>query len=133
MGNLRGGFVVDIKNRLVLILIVSNVLFMIAAFGSCKSAGDFKRAKQKEAELKFASEEKLNEISRASSVFEERVKQLTAELAQEKAGLEAAKKALVQEQLINQGLKSELDKLIKLKDALEQDLKEALVNSPRKK
>ena len=41
--------------------------------------------------------------------------------------MEATKKSLVQEQLISSSLKTELEKISKLKEALEEDLKEALV------
>ncbi|MDP2831088.1 MAG: hypothetical protein Q8O02_02415, partial [Candidatus Omnitrophota bacterium] len=50
-----------------------------------------------------------------------------------KAALEAIKKALLQDQLVNMSLKEELQKVTKLKEKLEEDLRQALGNGKKLK
>lgn len=77
-------------------------------------------------ELRLDVEEKLSNLGNAKEKLEDRVKALTQELEEEKVSHQVNKKSLLQEQLVNQSLKEELAKITKLKEALEDDLKEAL-------
>jgi protein subunit release factor A len=63
---------------------------------------------------------------------QQKASEFKKELQETKVGLEVAKKALLQEQLASQSLKEELEKVTKLKETLEEDLKEALVGKSEK-
>ena len=62
----------------------------------------------------------MNELKKEKAALEK-------ELEDTKAENETTKKALLQEQLVSQSLKEELQKVTKLKETLEDDLKDALV------
>jgi len=68
---------------------------------------------------RIALEEKMSKFSQESSALEEKVKAKEKEAQEAKAELETAKKALIQEQMVNQGLKEELQEAAKLKEALD--------------
>ncbi len=61
---------------------------------------------------RIALEEKISRFSKESSALEEKAKAKEKEAQEAKAELEATKKALIQEQLANQGLKEELQKAL---------------------
>jgi len=65
--------------------------------------------------------------------LEEKAKAKENEAAELRVALEAAQKALVQDQLVSQGLKAELQKITKLNEDLEEQLKQALVNGKKTK
>jgi succinate dehydrogenase/fumarate reductase flavoprotein subunit len=117
----------NIKNQLVLILGILCVLFLIVAVSSCQEKSRFKKAKEKEINLRFDVEEQLKKVMDEKAAFEAKAKQLAQALEQQKSLAETAQKALVQEQLVNTSLKNEIVKISRLKDALEEDLKNALV------
>ena len=117
-----------LKNRLAVILGILNVIFLLVAINSCSQNRKIIDVKHKEEIKRYDAEKELNKISSDKLRIEDEMKKLVQETAQEKVDLESAKKALLQEQLINKSLKGELEKLSKLKDALEQDLKNALVS-----
>ncbi|MDD2689773.1 MAG: hypothetical protein PHT41_06465 [Candidatus Omnitrophica bacterium] len=119
----------NIKNRVILILGVLTILFFIVTINSCNNAYRQKTARDKEMATRLDLEERMNKFSQEKNSIVEKLKTAESALEEEKAAAEATKKALVQEQLINQSLKEELQKVTKLKDALEEDLKEALVRS----
>lgn len=116
-----------LKNRLMLILAVMTAICLLGWLSSCISGSQFKSSRQEEVSKRLDAEEKLAKVSREKPELEEKLKKAEKGLEEEKAGHEAAKKSLEQEQLINMSLKEELQKLTKLKDKLEDDLKEALV------
>ena len=116
-----------LRKRIVLILGGFNILFLLMVMGQCNNASEQKRLKEREMYNRLASEEKMNKFTQEQTVLEEKLKKTETALVEEKAALEATKKALVQEQLVNQSLKNEIEKISKLKEALEEDLKEALV------
>jgi hypothetical protein len=117
-----------LKNRLAVILGILNVIFLLVAINSCSQNRKIIDVKRKEEIKRYDAEKELNKISSDKLRIEDEMKKLVQETAQEKADLESAKKTLLQEQLVNKSLKGELEKLSKLKDALEQDLKNALVS-----
>jgi septal ring factor EnvC (AmiA/AmiB activator) len=118
-----------LRKKLVLILGGFNILFLLIAIGQCNNAVVQKKLKEKEMFNRLTSEENMNRSSNEKTVLGDKLKKIEAELAEEKATLETTKKSLVQEQLVNQSLKNEIEKVSKLKEALEEDLKEALVKS----
>ncbi|MCX5708409.1 MAG: hypothetical protein NTY14_05505 [Candidatus Omnitrophica bacterium] len=117
----------NLKGRLILILGISNLIFVLLWVSSCNNERKFKFAFNKEMDTRLESEKKVFEFDKIKAVLEEKVNKVQQELAQDKAALESNKKSLAQEQLISSSLKSELDKISRLKEALEEDLKEALV------
>lgn len=119
----------SLKNRFILILAILAVIFFM---GTIRSCGTVKKLKttlielDKEKAISWDTEQKINELKKEKTTLEK-------QLEETKAAQEVAQKALLQEQLVNQSLKEELDKVTKLKDKLEEDLKEALVTSKSKK
>ncbi len=122
----------SLRNRIILILAVLSVILFIGAVSSCGSAYRQKVSRDREMAMRLDLEEKINKIAAEKTLLEEKLSAKEQELEEEKTAHEASKKALVQEQLVNQSLKDELQKVIKLKEALESDLKEALVNKTKK-
>jgi len=117
----------NIKNKIIIGLIVLNAIFFVSTIGSCGSASKLRRERNTEVAAKYDLEEKVNKFTQEKAALGNKLDNLTQELEAEKAVLETTKKELLQEQLINQSLKDEMQKITKLKEALEEDLKEALV------
>jgi septal ring factor EnvC (AmiA/AmiB activator) len=117
----------NLKGRLILILGILNVIFLLLWVSSCNDVRKFKNARDKEMNIRLESEQKLAEFDKFKSSLEDKFKKVQQELAEMKTEFETTRKSLVQEQLISGSLKSELEKISRLKEALEEDLKEALV------
>jgi len=117
----------NVKSRLILILGILAVIFFISTVSSCGNAYRNKMEQVRETLQRKALEEKLNLLSQEKAGQEESLASLQKQLDEERANHETTQKALVQEQLVNQSLKEELSKVTKLKEALEEDLKEALI------
>lgn len=115
------------KNRFILILAILSATLFIATIGSCTNAFKQKTARDKEMVTRLDLEEKMAKFSQEKKSMSEKIKSVQKESEEEKAACEATKKTLIQEQLVNQSIKDELTKVTKLKEALEEDLKEALV------
>jgi ABC-type phosphate/phosphonate transport system substrate-binding protein len=116
-----------LKNRLFIISAGLCVVFLALTFASCNRANQIKLARDKEMKIRFDSQEKLEQTEREKAALEEKLKQSENALGKQGADLASVQKTLVQEQLINNSLKEELAKLNKLKEALEEDLKKAVV------
>lgn len=116
----------SMKDRLILILGIICVIFFVGMAGSCSSAARIKAARDKEMSTRLDLEEKMAKTAQNNSAYEDKIIQLTKSLEEEKTAHEATKKALLQQQLMTQSLEEELDKVIKLKETLEENLKEAL-------
>lgn len=117
----------SLKDRIILILSILTAIFFIGTVGSCGNTLRLRSSRDKEMALRLDSEEKINKFMQENQTLEKKLNDLTQELEAEKAGHQATQKALLQEQLVNQSLKEEIAKVTKLKEALEEDLKEALV------
>jgi len=115
------------KNRIILILGILTVIFFIGTVSSCSNAKRQKVARDKEMAARLDLEEKMNKFGQDKLTLEKKTDALSQELTGEQAAHETTKKALLQEQLVNESLKKEALKLTKLKEKLEEDLKEALV------
>lgn len=122
----------EIEKRIILILTILTVIFFLVAVRSCSDVQKYRKAKDKETAFRFEIEDKMNKFLQEKQGYEEKVKNAFLALEEEKAAHQASKKALVQEQLVDQSLKEELEKVTKLKEALEEDLKEALTGSKSK-
>jgi chromosome segregation ATPase len=126
-----------IKNRIILVLSILALMFFIGSLKSCGNAYRQKQARDKEMAARLDLEEKISKISQQSSLLEEKMRGVRKEMDETKSELEQNRRALAQERSASQSLKEELNKVTKLKETLEEDLKEALVNDkssrPRKK
>jgi len=123
----------DPKNKLVLALSGIILLLVAVLFASCASSYQHKAARQKEMSARFDLEEKLSKISQQDAGLEQRLKTAEKELEAEKAALDNTKKALMQEQLISQSLKEELEKVTRQKESLEAQLAAANAAKPVKR
>jgi len=122
-----------LKNKTVIVLGVLNVIFLFIAVNSSLESKKCIDVKRREELQRFDAEQELNKITGEKQAVEAKLKKLEAEFAQVSESADAAKKSLTQEQLVNQSLKSDLEKLRKLKEALEQDLKNALISGKTEK
>lgn len=115
------------KTRIILILVILTAIFFIGMLKSCSTASHERLARDKEMGIRLDLQEKMSKFDQEKTVAESKLKTITTELEEEKVAHQATKKALLQEQLVNQSLTEELQKVTKLKEALEEDLKEALI------
>lgn len=102
------------------------IVFFIGTIGSCSNAFQQKKARDKEMALRLDLEEKV-------SKFQNRINKENEELEAEKLAHSKTSATLSQAQSTIEELKSELHKADKLKDTLEEDLKEALVEGKEAK
>jgi hypothetical protein len=122
-----------LKNRIVIILGVLNVIFLLIAINSCSQSKRCISVKRSEEIKRYDAEQELNKIAAERSAIEAKLQKTESVLVEEKAAVESTQKTLLQEQLISKALKAELEKMRKLNDALEQDLKNALVSGKTEK
>ena len=115
------------KTRIISILAILTVIMCIGWVGSCVDSRRYKSSQQEEIGKRLDAEEKMSKFSQEKPVLEEKLKMAEKELQDEKAAHQATKTAFAQEQLVNQSLKEEILKVTKLKDALEENLKDSLV------
>jgi len=117
----------SLKNRIIIALVILALIFLIGMIKSCSDSGRYKINGSNEMRTRIDCEEKLNNFSKEKAAMENKANAATQSLEEERAALAATKKALLQEQLVSQSLKEEIEKITKLKEALEEDLKEVLV------
>ncbi len=117
----------NIKNKIIVILALLTGIFLVVSFGSCNNSRKQKFSRDKEMAMRLDLEEKLSKLSQGKNNLEQELKVVSKSFEEEKITHDSTKKALSQEHLVSQKLKEELDKVIKLKEILEEDLKEALV------
>lgn len=122
-----------LKNRIVIIQGVLLVIFFFGALSSCNSAIWQKSAHDKERSARLALEERTSKYVQEKAAIEEKVKAMENQIQELKVALEATSKALVQDQLVNQSLKEELQKVIKVKEGLDEELKQASVDGKKLK
>jgi len=122
-----------LKNRIVIIQAVLLVIFFFGTFSSCNNAIRQKSARDKEMSARLALEEWTSKYVQEKAALEEKVKVKESKVPELKVALEATSKALVQDQLVNQSLKEELQKVMKLKEALDEELKQALADGKKLK
>lgn len=121
-----------VKNRIILIVSTLCLIFFFWAIGAHSEIGKYKKNMQDEIRKRIEMEEQNTNFLKEKSNFMESLKQLTAQLEEEKAVNQATKKALVEEQLMNDSLKQELEKETRLKQVLEENLKEALMKESQR-
>jgi len=100
----------DLKTKVIPALIILTVILLISSVGSCSNANRQKTERAREMSKRLDLEENM---SKERSILEGKVKDLEKQLKEEQAANDAMKKALVQEQMVSQSLKNELQKSIK--------------------
>lgn len=116
-----------IKDRIILILIVLMIIFFVSTVSSCLEVAKLKKTINQEMTVRMESEESALNLSRENADLKQKIAQLNTDLDQEKAAHKVTRDTLNQELLVSQSLREEIEKLTKLKEKLEENLKEALV------
>lgn len=122
-----------LKDKALIVLAGTTLVLCFGMLSSCSSSSRQKSAWRSEMSKRLDLEERMTKFSQEKSGLEEKAKAKAKELEVEQAANQTTKKALLQEQLINMSLKEELQKVTKLKEALEKDLKNALVTGKKPK
>ncbi|MDD5669495.1 MAG: hypothetical protein PHE58_05640 [Candidatus Omnitrophica bacterium] len=115
-----------VKNRIILILSITSLLFLMISVKSCSNTRSARSILNEEKSMRWDLEQKTRELTQQNKALEEKVKIITQELEDEKTANSSMKKTLDEEQLAAKALKDELQKMNELKNTLEEDLKEAL-------
>lgn len=102
---------------------ISLILF-IGLASSCNRTYQQKMARDKEMASRLDLEEKMNKFLQEKTALEDKLRTQEKQLQEERSARDTAQKALLQEQLVNQGLKEELAKVGKARETPEEDLKE---------
>ncbi|MDO8661961.1 MAG: hypothetical protein Q7K98_01900 [Candidatus Omnitrophota bacterium] len=119
------------KNKVVIILAVLVLALLVFNIGSCINAYSQNSNRKKEMFQRMDLEEKMAKAVQENASIAAKFKELQKQLDDEKANFQAAKRALTQEQLVNDSLKEELQNLTKVKAALEEELKKETVNTKK--
>jgi len=110
------------KKRVVIILAVVAVLLLVLNIGSCVNVYNQNASRKKEMLQRMTLEEKTVTLIQDIAKSAAKLAAMQKELDAEKAGNEAAKKALAQEQMVTSSLKEDLQKLTKRNEVLESEL-----------
>ena len=114
------------KAKPVVVLAILSLSLFVLNIGSCVSSYGQNAARRKEMAQRMDIEEKMVKTNQEKAALLEKLKAKDKESEEENTACQVAKKSLIQEQLVCQNLKDELQKVTKLKEALEENLKEAL-------
>jgi hypothetical protein len=123
---------VNLKTKIILVLGILSVVLLITTVSFYTHLRKQEQKWRTEMVKRLDSEEKAQKSGQEQATLSVQLKKVQESLQENIKEFEAAKKALLQAQLVTQNLKVELNKLSKLKEALEEDLKRAL-NSGEKK
>ncbi len=107
-----------IKNKVFLFSVILNFSLFILALTSCSETQRQKNLAEKEIFNRMEFEEQKQKAEEDKLAVEESMKSLTKQLEEEKASHELTKRTLEQEQLLNKGLKQELNKVTKTRDKI---------------
>lgn len=122
-----------IKNRIIIILSILVVIFFISTISAKINVRRLNKALQNKSDALFESDKKLDLVLKEKATLEEEKKSLLAQLEANSKEFEQIKKDLQVERLMTKALKDELEKMTRLKEKLEEDLKEALMIKPKSK
>lgn len=117
-----------LKTRAIIALGLFSLILVIVSMNSFGKNRSQEQKWRREAALRMDAEEKAQKSSQEAESLSSQLKKNQETLQENGRELETVKKSLLQEQMVNQNLKAELDKLSRLKQALEEDLKEALIS-----
>lgn len=107
------------KNRIILILLILVIIFFVSTIASCGNASRQRLAREKELTARLDMEEKINKTIQEEAAVGEKLKALGQELENEKSAHQATIDTLEEQRLVVKGLKEELEKVTKVKEALE--------------
>jgi peptidoglycan hydrolase CwlO-like protein len=102
-----------IKNKVFLFSVIVNFSLLVFAITSCSETQRQKNLLAKEMYVRLVAEEKLNNATQEKQGVEASIESLHKQLDEERESHALTKKALLQEQLVSQGLKEELNKVSK--------------------
>lgn len=114
------------KGRVAVILSVVALIFLALWLGTLKELSNQKRLAVDNAALSMELEEKNAKLEKEKADLSKELKDTQAQLAGEKAEHEITKKTLSQEQVAENALKVELERVTRLNEKLKNDSKEAL-------
>jgi hypothetical protein len=120
------------KDRIILILGVISLILFIGLTSSCNRAYQQKIARDKEMASRLDLEEKMNKFLQEKTALEDKLRMQEKRFQEEKSASEVAQKALLQEQLVNQGLREELSKVSKAQEASEEGLAASTIKKSKK-
>ena len=118
-----------LKDRIILVVSILCLIFFIWAVGVSNELGKQKNGLQGEIRKRLVFEEENINLLKEKAGFKDNARELTSQLEEATAKLAATEQVLADEQAANKIIADELNKMDMLKQALEEDLKEALVNS----
>lgn len=114
------------KNRVIAILGILVIIFLLLFLGANGNLSRQKNYASERAARVMDLEDKIVQVEKEKSALSEELKNVQTQLGEEKAAHEATKKTLSQEQVAESALKVELERITRLKETLEKDLKAAL-------
>jgi len=123
----------QLKERILFICIIFTIISLILAISLGVTARRNKVKFQKEMALRIELEENLENSKFVFSALEEEIKKLQNQVNAQKEAYQRIEEELEEEQLVSKALKEELMKTNKLKEVLENNLKEALVGKSSKR
>ena len=119
------------REKPVLVLAILSLTLFVFNIGSCISSHGQNVELKKEMAQRLDTEEKMTRANQEKSALLEKLKIKEKESEEDKSSLQATRKALTQEQLVCRNLQDELEKVTKLKEALEDNLKKALADNKK--
>ena len=112
------------------------LIFMAFWAGSAGTIKKYKDFSTLEMEKRLDAEKVRDDLLRDKAALEEKISALEREFAQQTEDFDTMKKDLTQQRLVNKGMQEEMDKLIKARRELEEQLKQAVwqgkISSPAK-
>lgn len=121
------------KNRVLIILAAVTLVLFIFNIASCANVYKQDSLRKKEMLQRMEIEERMSKAAQDNAISSEKLKGIQKELDDEVAAHQVTKKALIQEQLIDKSLKEDLQKVTKVNEALEEELKKALTTNKKAK
>lgn len=119
------------KNKVSMILSAAVIIFFLLWLNAVSGVSKQRTLANDKAVLSMELGEKNIKLEKQRSDLSEELKKAQAALAEEKAQHEETKKILSQEQVAEQALKVELERVTRLKEELEKDLKGSMAGEQK--
>lgn len=123
----------NFKERSFPILMALTFIFFITTINSCSGLQKIKSLKKQEENKRLDAEEEASNLMRESTLWQEKMKAKDKEVELERSNHQKTKEALLEAQAAAQAAKDELAKINKVKEALEEELKDVLITSRPKR
>ncbi len=121
----------NLKIRVILILLILNVIFILSTISLSVKLTNKETQRQSELRNRLEMEEKIIIVERDKERWDRMKQEFEQEIAKSKSAYEAMNEAFLKSQQEVDSLKDELNKLGKLKETLEDDLKDALTDDTK--